>query len=876
MHRLRRSLSGVAPVGFAVLLAAFCAGGTELYVSATASAATGQQFAEACPSDAALLVPVPLPIEGSRAQVEQIVGAIPHVQPPRLGGQVRVSVPHPSGPEVPLRLIQLDGLTLAGGTDPLPELGPGEMAMTETNAAQMRVEVGAILTTEVSTRTVNTGFGTDPVPGPDLRLARIIPDVPTAPVPVAWCGLASLVLPTVAGDLPPVSAVVSPETMAMFGQNRAEFLEMRLVQRPLTLTEAKETLAGYRAAMAAWNAAFAGELPAQPNGFPDRIGELPGDLAVGLAQIVGRADGVATTVQRSLAPVRVTSLVAVFGVLLASAVLLARERRRELRLLGIRGVSPLRVAWRMAPEITVTALLAAVAGCALAWGVVAAFAPSSLLEPAALARGWLLAAAVAVVSVLAVLAAVAVAANHVVDRATHRTFARFALPFVALALCGLALWSYRRLDAKGGIRTFGVEVRGGELLALGFPLFALLAGTVVACTVIGPLAAAARHSGSRLPRAMRLGWRRVVLEAGPTVATVAAVALAAGSFVAASALSEGARRQLVDKADVYVGSDLAVNIYDDPNLPADVAARSTFVLTADGKVDGKPVDLYGIDPATFAGVARLRDDASSRSLAELVGLIGQVGQVGQVARGLPAALAVGRTFAAGDTVSVALPGTDVPLVVQVVGTVPFFPGKATNIDELVMQYTVVDAALPFPQRQLLVRDPPPGLVQSLRDDGVRVGVVLDAATTFDASSFSGLRWAYLPLRVLGLLFAIVAAAVQFLVVAARRVTRRAAQAIQQRTGFGRRSLWVAAVTEAVVPLAVGAALGLGVGLYAVGVAVPLLDPMPLLAPRARFLVPWPTVLGIVLAVPLWAAVTAALIVRSTTTGDPMRALRGEQ
>jgi hypothetical protein len=225
---------------------------------------------------------------------------------------------------------------------------------------------------------------------------------------------------------------------------------------------------------------------------------------------------------------------------------------------------------------------------------------------------------------------------------------------------------------------------------------------------------------------------------------------------------------------------------------------------------------------------------------------------------------------------ITLAGSNEPFMVEVVATATFFPGKATNITELVVLDEAIDAATPITQRQLLVRDPPEGLVQSIRDQGVRVGVVLDAATTFDASSFSGLRWAYLPLRVLGLLFAIVAAAVQFLVVAARRVPRRAAHAIQQRTGFGKRSLWVAALTEAFVPLAVGATLGLGLGLWAVKLAVPLLDPMPLLAPRAAFAMPWPTALGILVAVPLWALVTGALIVRSTTSGDSMRALRGEQ
>lgn len=838
------------------MLAAFCASGTELYISAIGSAAAGQQLSEACPSVTALSLPIPLDgdgVEGSAAIVEGIAITMPLVEAPRRTGLVSVEVPNAAGAAARVWLVQLDGLT--NGAEAMPELAAGEIALTELNAQQLGAEVGTVLTPSFQPFGTAAEPNPDPATGPALTVAHVIPDVPTAPVPTPWCGLAWLVEPEADGDAPPVSAIVSPSTLALFAGAHSDSLELQVVRRPITLTELRAAVTGYADAMAAWGGAF---------GY-----ELPSDQSLGLRQVQQRVIGVATTVDRSLQPVRLTSLVAIAGVLLASAVLLARERHRELRLLGIRGVAPMRVAARMLPEVVLTSLVAAATGCLLAWGLVAWLAPSGLLEPAALMRAWVLAAGVALVSVVAVLAAVAVVANHLVDRITHRPLARFALPFVALAVSGLALTAYRTLADKGGIRTFGVEVRGGELLAVGFPLFALLAGTVIAGAVIGPLATLVRRTGGRLPRAIRLGWRRVVLEAGPTVATIAAVSLAAGSFVAASALSDGARRQLVDKAAVYVGSDLAITVYDEPALPADIAARSTTVVTAGGKVGGDRVDVYGVDPAMFASVAVLRADAADRPLAALVELLSGQGDA-------PAALAVGSELQLGDTVSVSLAGAEVPLVVEIVGTASFFPGKATGTTQLVVQGSVLEAAMPFPYHQLLVRDPPAGLVQSLRDQGVRVGVVLDAATTFEASGFSGLRWAYLPLRVMGVLFAIVAAAVQFLVVAARRVPRRAAHAIQQRTGFGRRSLLTAAVTEAFVPLAVGAVLGLGVGLAAVRLAVPLLDPMPLLAPRAAFVMPWPTALGILLAIPLWTAVTATLIVRSTTSGDPMLALRGEQ
>ncbi|MEQ1700482.1 MAG: hypothetical protein ABMA25_10240, partial [Ilumatobacteraceae bacterium] len=734
MRGLRRSLPGVAPVGFAVLLAAFCAAGTELYVSATGSAATQQQLAEACPSTTALTLPVPLDWEipheegtevvpGTAVEiVEGIAAAMPLVEPARHGGTIRVQVPSASGVPAPLRLVHLEGLT--NGSEPMPELGLGEIAITAFNAEQLGLQLGSVLPTEYQPYPTEFDPNPDLVAGTPLTVAHVIPDVPATPVPTEWCGIADLVEPNAAGDAPPVSAIISAATLASFENGPSlTTVEIQVAHRDLTLTELQTVVAGYRTAMAQWGDAF---------GF-----ELSPEGSLGLRQLTQRASGVATTVDRSLEPVRLTSLVAILGVLLATAVLLARERRRELRLLGIRGVTPMRVAARLLPSVAATAVVAAALGCALAWGVVVALAPSGLLEPAALGRAWLLAAAVAVVSTVAVFGALTVAANHVVDRAAHRSVARFALPFVAAALGLLALTAYRTLEDKGGIRTFGVEVRGGELLALGFPLFALLAGTVIAGTVLGPLAGFARRSGGRLPRAVRLGWRRVVLEAGRTVATVAAVSLAAGSFVAASALSDGSSRQLVDKAAVYVGSDLAITVFDTPELPADVFARSSTVVVAGGKVDGTTVDVYGIDPATFAGVATLRSDGASRSLTDLVALVAAPRPAGAPA----AAIAVGRDRAVGDVLPITLAGTDEPLMVEVVATATFFPGKATNITELVVLDDAIEAATPVLQRQLLVRDPPEGLVQSIRDQGVRVGVVLDAATTFDASSFSGLRWA---------------------------------------------------------------------------------------------------------------------------------------
>jgi hypothetical protein len=378
-----------------------------------------------------------------------------------------------------------------------------------------------------------------------------------------------------------------------------------------------------------------------------------------------------------------------------------------------------------------------------------------------------------------------------------------------------------------------------------------------------------RLSGSRWGRATRLGWRRVVLDAGPLVAVVCSVALAAGCFTMAVALSNGARRQLTDKADVYVGTDLAVNVFGPIHVPDDWTGRTTTTSGARATVDSLGVDVLGVDPTTFADVARLRGDGAPRPLSELVREVADDGTGGA----LPA-IAVGSPAHTGDEVQVVLPGTSEPVALRIVDTATFFPTKTTSVPLYVVDRSRLDALLPQPVVMLMVADPPADAVQQLRDSGTRVGLVLSAGTSFDGSSYSALRWAYVPLAVLGGLFAAVALALQLLVVSARREQRRVAHVLMIRTGFERRSTWWAAAVETAVPMALGAIAGLTAAIAVAVPAVPRLDPMPTLAPPAIFVTPWAVVLAVMAVVPLWTIVIATVITRSTERGDPMRVLQG--
>jgi hypothetical protein len=417
------------------------------------------------------------------------------------------------------------------------------------------------------------------------------------------------------------------------------------------------------------------------------------------------------------------------------------------------------------------------------------------------------------------------------------------------------------------VRTFGVESRGGNLLALGFPLFALLAMMAVGGLVVAVVAPRLRLTGGSMRRWLRLGWRRVVLDAGPLVAVVVSAGLAAGCFTVASALAAGAERQLADKAAVYVGADLSVDLYDPITIPAAWEGRATVVSRTRVKYGDTRADLLGVNRTQFADVATLRHDGASQSLTGLIASIAP--QDGRIP-----AIGVGGDYAVGDVIPLEVPGTVDPVPVTIEAVADFFPTKITQIPLLVVDIGTAKEVSRFGRDALMMRDPPDDAIAQIHAQGVRTGLIRDAARSFDGSAYSALRWAYAPLAALGVLFAVVALALQLLVVSARRSQRRIADAVMRRTGFTTRGLWWASVVEVGVPLIVGSLLGVSAAVVASRLSIVRLDPMPGLAPPAEFLMPWNVLLGVALVVPIWTVLMAFAIVRSTVRADPMRVLQG--
>jgi hypothetical protein len=818
-------------VAVAAVLGAVCLAGGPLYVSAAGSAAATDQLAHTCASNSALILAVP--DVATIDQVAMIGAAVPHVDPPTLNTYSTVGVVDVSGSRTMLRLIAKEGAAQQV-TPELTPLGPNELAIAAQVARILDLQIGDHLSAQASDRRAV-----------DLQVTQIFGDLPFSPEPSYWCGYSDLLRPRPSGDPPPAWAIVSSQTQAVFADEAFSWLEYRPTSEPITMHDARQMQAGYEGA---------DEALTEVVNAPPSDSQLPALLV--------RATSLAAAVDKAVAPVRLAGVLAAALVLAAAAVMLADERRRELRLLALRGVSPWQSARRMIVVVAGPISAGMALGFVLAFVAVRTLGPSSQVERAAVTSAGISVGIGWMVAVLATGVGVAFVGDGFVDR--QRTRSRWRVVPYELAVVVVAIVSYRRLRDTGGLQLFGTQSRGGELLAQAFPLLGVIAVAVVLFRPIRMVATLLRLAGKRLPRGMRLGVRRAFIEPGITSILVVAISVSCGCYTLSQLLSASAQQQLTDKALNYVGADLSVRVFDD--VPPALADRSTMVSQYSGVVDRVPVDVLGVDRATFASVAQLRADGATTSLDSLMGAIEPTTDTA-----LPAVLV-------GDPSLVGRLGIESPVhapgfSIDVVASADFFPGSSTGVTVVVDRAALIDR-VGYTQQAIWFRDPPPDIVEQMRSAGVRVGGVIRATAVFDTTNYRAQKWSYDPLSALGALFAAVAIALQLLIVEARGPNRRQSHVVLRRTGFGAGPMSSAALLEAGIPAVIGAVIGAAAGTFFARLSVRWLDSLAAVRPEARLVVPVEPFAVLAAAVALTVLVVAGLIIRSTLRGDPMEAIRG--
>ena len=360
-------------VGAGCALLAACLAGTPLLISSSASGAVQLQVEQTCGSDLALTLP--FGSDESEQFLDSEVDRLQHVEAPRVTkivGRGRDAVMlggFADGLERPAVLINTDGQE-SNVVPALTELAPNEIAMSRQVLDALGLAVGDTLTV--------TGPG-QPVLGTDgsvvdrvdpglvtVTVAAVFDDLGFSPAPAFWCGLSGYYGPTPSGDLPRKSMILaSPElteTFDWFGQ-----WEVRLSDVQFTRRQTEQM----RDAFARVIVAYADYQRVDPRRFNETGEPEP------VATVVDRAESLASAVPKAIAPVRIVGALTALLVLVAAAVMLARERRRELRLLALRGQSPWRGSVRLVRLVGLPVIVGSAAGFGLALLGIRALGPDA-------------------------------------------------------------------------------------------------------------------------------------------------------------------------------------------------------------------------------------------------------------------------------------------------------------------------------------------------------------------------------------------------------------------------------------------------------------------------------------------------------------------
>ena len=833
-------------------LAAIAAAGPTLYVSSAATAAVHQQAAGQCGADLGVRLFL-LPDEDVSGPLAAAAAALRHTQPPIVTGRL--------GP-APFTIVGRDDpptrtLVVMHRPDQERELSPsttslrpGEALLPDWELAVLSLRIGDEL--EVQT------YGDPDVPRTRLRVAGTYPAVATAPVSSYWCGLVRAFKPNERGDYPPPVAFVAAETAATLVETgvMAREWELRPDAEALTRDDARALATRFDRLVDA-HIASDPRLANQPIRFvstPQRLGPL-----------VGRANQIATSVAKTVGPVALAGFVATVAVLVASALLVARSRQRELRLLAVRGVRPRAVWARLAGSLALPVLGGAVLGLAATVLAVRAFGPASQFEPRVL-RSAAFAVAGAALASLGVLVGVAHAVGQRLVDAPPRHRHRWlrALPWELVAVIAVAA-SYRRLDRLGGVQLAGAKAYGGDIGAQAYPLLLLVAALAVLARPTAFMLRRARFVGRSWRPSVQLGVRRVVAERGVSVGLLLATALAVASLVSARVLTDSAVQALADKARTFLGSDVAIGV----NEPADAlgaadAARTTTVARQDVRAGELSVQVLGVDLDTFARAAAWRGDEASTSLAGVLGRLR-----GSGANGAVRAIVVGT----------ALPETELRgpggsrLAVEPVLSLRTFPGYRNPGPVVVVdRQALARTDLPLTY-EVWWRSPPADAAARLTAAGLRVYNETRTSVIFDTTSFLAVRWSYALLAAFGVVIAAVTALAQLLVLDARRRSRQAAYVLTARMGLGARSQFTNLLTEVGLPIAGGGIVGFALGVVAARTSVARLDTLRNVQPHAVAVVAGAPALAVVVATIVVAGALAAWGFVALIRARPMEVLR---
>ena len=828
-------------MGSAVLILALASAASPVFLSSVGNATLQRTLRETCPWDAGLEMRIPAPLSGrdffysgigsppqagplppalvalgqADALVRKSFAPVAKTLPVRwyvVGSSLQATRPDSSREFGSVRLLTKDAAL--SHIVKLSSAGGDGVWVPDTVANVLGVKAGGAIRLE--------GFG-KPIKARVVGVYRNLSDMPRTQF---WCGQERLIYSysAFANKPPPPLILADRDTFLRIGNRLGEkgalvYWDVPIRAPGLTVTEAHQAGADIQAKV---DKLFR-------RGFGSQI-------QFGLPFIADLASSTEDSMRGSVETVSLAGRLVALVVIGAAGIYWVNRRRVEVGLLTARGASPASLGLKALMETLLVAVAAGAFGWVAAMWLVRRLGPIPILDanvPLAALYQVIWTVAIALV-LLAVIAALAVRRETEVTVSRARqalSRAPWEVPILLLAAASL----YEILSHKPPhITDVRVPVKPDVLILL-FPILFITGVAGVVTRVLQRMLPRLRSAGRTWPPALYLSSRRLssAPQAALTLLTVAALAIGILTYAGALTTSEAASANA--KSEVFVGSDLAVNLAISKPLPRRLPFPATRVTrVTNGELLGLPhgsngVDVLGVEPATFARVAYWDRTFSASSLETLMGDLRSA-----PAEPLPA-IVVGGAIRPQGTIQVG-----VKLVpYRVFGVATDFPGLHADVPMVVTTRMALQQRSLNGIEQLWAKGDSASILSSLRKTGSIIeGSEALADETRQLPQFTSLRWGLGFLQALGIMTGLIALGGIVLYLESRQRSREVAYALARRMGLTRSDHRRSVALELAAMLSVGVVLGVGLAWIAARLVYGKLDPMPLLPPSPLFRSPY--------------------------------------
>ena len=535
------------------------------------------------------------------------------------------------------------------------------------------------------------------------------------------------------------------------------------------------------------------------------------------------------------------------GILVAILVIAAAgsfgivTRRVESALMLSRGVGPVRIGVKSLLEALIPCLMGSILGLSAAALLLGVFGPDGSVARSARSTAFIGGGIALFLSLL--LLAVVSAISYLRQSGVRRTMPKLLsrAPW-DLAMAIVALVVLIRLRSHSDLRSTSSDIDPAKsLMLLIFSTLFIVGLAATTARLLRSVFAAIRGRSTRFPTAPYLAIRRLAGAAKLTLLLVAASTLCLGIFVEAQTMVTSLRATVDAKAKIYIGSDVQGRVDYITPLPQAFPfplTRVTRIVDAGGLANGRAFDLLAIDAESFVSAAYWDEGFADSSLEDIVG------RLVRSSDGSSIPLVAVRGDSVPDTSSIDLQQLQVP--VSVVARTSAFPGMTSLRPMLVVdEGTLLEffAGAPNPlsgshaSTEFWVRGDPGVASAALSRIRYKPDLVLTTDEVKDIPSFIAVIDTFLVLGGLGIVAALLMLSGLLMYMQARQRSQVVSYGLSLRMGMKHETHRGALALEIGAMLVASYAVGASLGVAVVLLALPSVDPLPMIPPAPLFLVP---------------------------------------